>query len=361
MSIDSMTDIEIEALTTQLSKAIASKYEWQLSERDVLYRVEGKLLINLALYYSSRDNGLHIQLQYKMFADDELFFKIFAIEYEDAKKMDRRLPGYLNAPYLKVFDKAIAIENDNWSLENLQQQLNPTLSEVEKRVNELIAEIQTEQDHLNMIANFIEKHFSQHPRSSVTSPYSMQILSALRTCQWSIAETIIRQCLASERGSGEGTEKGMFDEVAYQYLHSIERTSSAAAPLVARSLGRDTRQKVASAEALEKRVSEMMLESVGDFGESDNSVFWVETYLMDATPDRFADLAKVYGAWLGQYLIRKLDGEWKKSALGWGVSVGPGELCYPHIQVEGFLHSGQSGLLCDFVAEARCIAGKIEC
>ena len=354
MSIDSMTDIEIEALTTQLRQTIASKNEWQLSEGGALYRIEGELLIYLALSYSSRDIGLHVQLQYKMFADDELFWKILENEYEESKKMSIRLNGAFRAPFLSVLDKILEV--DDWSFENMQQQLNPTLSEVEDTVNKLVGEIQTEADHLSKVAAFIEAHFSLHPRSRNSGPYDMQILSALRTCQWSIAETIIRQRLASGRGSGVGNQKGMFDELAYQYLYYNGLSSSEPAPLVVSSLGRETRQKQASVETLEMRVSDMMLESVDDFGENDSSVFWVETYLMDATPDRYADLTKVFGAWLGQYLVRQLGGEWKKSALGWGVSVGSGELCYPRAKVEEFLRSGQSGLLCDFVAEARRIA-----
>lgn len=350
----SLNETEIDDLTRQLCETVASQQKWQLSEDGSLYRVEGDLLISLALFYSERKNGLCVSLKYKMFADDDLFWRILEIEYEEQSKLKMRLCGAFRAPFLSVLDNVLEIKD--WAHENLQQQFKPTLYDMENKVNELVEKIQIEQDHLNLIDEFIEEYFQEHSNSSSSSPYYMQILSAIRTSQWSLAEDIIRQRLALGGGSGVGTEKGMFYELAYQYLYSIGRTSPEEAPLVVESARRQSRSKLPDFESMEKSVSDMMVDTIDDFGETDESVYWVEIYLMDTKPDRRANLVEIFGAWLGQYLVRHLDGVWKKSALGWGVSVGPGKLCYPYTQVEKFLRSGQSESLCQFVEEVRQIA-----
>ena len=263
------------------------------------------------------------------FADDEIFWRILDLEYEEQSKLKMRLHGAFRAPFLRVLNNVLEIKD--WSPEDLQKKFTPTLHDVENNLKELIAKIQSEQDHLKMIDNFIEEYFRQHPRSTDSSPYVIQILSAIRTGQWPIAEDIIRQRLASGKISGISTEKGTFFEVAYQYLHSIGRTSPEEAPMVIES------QPIRpNFEAMEKSVSDMMAQTIDNFGESDESIYWVEVYLMDTEPDSHAKSVTIFGAWLGQFLVRQFEGTWSKSALGWGVSIGPGTLRYPYVQVEKY-------------------------
>lgn len=353
LTIGSLTGTEIDDLIQQLCETVASQQEWQLSEDGILYRVEGDLIVLLALFYSGSmgrpENVLKASLQYKMFADDELFWEILDNQYEEQKKLDIRINGAFAAPFLRVLDQTFEIKD--WSPEDLEKKFNPSLRDIENNVHELIAKVQTEQDHQNMIEIFIEEYFREHPMSSDSSPYCMQILSAIRTSQWSIAEDIIRQRLATERYSGVSTEKGSFYELAYQYLYSNGRTSSEEAPMVMFK----SRRKPPNFEAMEKSVSEMMTDTIDNFGEDDESLYWIEILLLDKNPDRHAKLLENIGGWLGQYLVRQLDGAWSKTALGWGVSVGPGIHCYPYTQVEKYLQSGQSESLCQFVEECRQI------
>lgn len=348
-TIGSLTETEIDELVQKLCETIASQQVWQCSRNSSLYRLEGDLIMLLKIYYSDRKNGLFVSLSYKIYADDEIFWKILEIEYEDQSKQEARIHSAFKAPFLPVSEDVLEI--DDWAPENLQTLFEPTLSTIEKTACNLIAEIQTEQNHLNRIDHFIEEYYREHPKSTTSTPYDLQILSAIRNSHWSTAEMVIRQRLALGLGSGVGTKKGTFYELAYQYLHSKGLTSPEEAPMVFVS-----RARRPNFQAFENSVTEMMRSAIDNFGENDESVYWVEIYLLDIDADRLENTINIFGAWLGQYLVRQLDGDWGKTALSWGVSVGSSKIFYPYIQVEKYLRFGQSESLCDFVNEVRKMA-----
>ncbi len=96
-------------------------------------------------------------------------------------------------------------------------------------------------------------------------------------------------------------------------------------------------------EAKSAWVVQRMTEMIPDF-EDDAQLYWVEEFLRDSAAADHDYLVDLYGAWLGEYLRKAIDGAWVESPDGWMVRSPDGATHDPHGRMRAYLEDNTAEL-----------------
>ncbi len=90
-------------------------------------------------------------------------------------------------------------------------------------------------------------------------------------------------------------------------------------------------------------VVQRMTEMIPDF-EDDAQLYWVEEFLRDSAAADHDYLVDLYGAWLGEYLRKAIDGAWVETPDGWMVNSPDGATHDPHGRMRAYLEDNTAEL-----------------
>ncbi len=209
-----MTQKEIDKLLNHVCKEVFKKSIWKFS-RGFLYSKINELFFVINITTKGRNNRLIIDLGYKHFSFDDVFWRIVDMDENINARISLRAFGAFTMPTSKVYHKTY---NDvEWGQENLNHIISSEFSKLDQLAKDLASEIITLEQHLDLLNDKLKETLSKFPDAK-TNMYKELLIHEIIKGDFGKALDIANERIEVNDHGGFSIKGKSFYEHAKQYL-----------------------------------------------------------------------------------------------------------------------------------------------